>query len=226
MLTLNALQSPYELFVISLERKNTANVKNFMKFDKDIKRFLISLFILLNIFTVVYVNRPVPLKERQDSKLKEILHSSSLDYMTSIVGLFFRGYGELAGLGTRWLMFILQDKYNWSYLIKAKYSDSSEIVLPIPRQGKRTFLQREFFDFKDAKFQYNFNYRPYAKEHYASYLCRKYPIYNGAKIKSITFELYKQNILEPKEADKRKRYLEPVIKKETAGVFNCHEDMK
>ena len=193
-----------------------------MSFDKSTKKILISLFILLNISTVIYINRPVPLKEIQGSKLKEILHSSSLDYMTSVTGLFFRSYGELVGLGTRWLMFILQDRYNWFYLIKAKYNDSSEVLLPIPRQGTRTFVERNFFDFKDAKFQYNFNYRPYVKEHYASYLCRKYPVHNGTRIKSIVFEFYKQNILKPKEADKRKRYLEPIIRKETLGVFNCN----
>ena len=198
-----------------------------MNFDKDIKRFIISLFILLNILTILYVNRPVSVKEIQGSKLKEILHSSSLDHMTSGIGLFFTNYGQLVGLGTRWLMFVLQDKYNWSYLIKARYSDSSEVILPIPRQGKRLILQREFFDFKDAKFQYNFNYRPYAKEHYASYLCRKYPIQNGAKIKSIVFELYKQNILTLQESIKRKTYLEPIIKKEMPEIFNCYaKDMK
>ena len=133
-----------------------------MNFDKDIKRFFISLFVLLNIFTVIYVNRPVPIKEIQGNKLKEILHSPRYDSIGSKIGILFTSYGELVGLGTRWLMFILQDKYNWSYLIKAKYADSSEIILPIPRQGKRSFLQREFFDFKDAKFQYNFNYRQYA----------------------------------------------------------------
>ncbi len=193
-----------------------------MLLDKDIKRFLISLFVLLNIFTVIYVNRPIPIKETQGSKLKEILHPSSLDHMRSATRIFFTGYGELVGLSTRWLMFVLQDRYNWSYLIKAKYEDSSEVILPIPRQGKRTILEREFFDFKDTKFQYNFNYRPYAKEHYASYLCRKYPIHNGAKVKSIIFELYKQNILELKEAEKRNRYLEPIIKKEMPVVFNCY----
>ena len=190
-----------------------------MNFDKDIKRFLISLFILLNIFTVLYVNRPVPISDIQGSKLKGVLiaptkHNTALD-------LLFAGYGNLVGLGTRWLMFILQDKYNWKYLIKARYEDSSEVVLPIPRQGNRTFLERNLFDFKDAKFQYNFNYRPYAKEHYASYLCRKYSVRNGAKIKSIIFEYYKQNILEPKEAEKQKRYLEPIIRKEIAGIFTC-----
>ena len=194
-----------------------------MHFDKNIKRLLISFFILLNIFTVIYVNRPVPIKKDvQGDKLKEILHPSSLDHMRSSIGIFFTNYGELVGLSTRWLMFVLQDRYNWSYLIKARYMDSSEILLPIPRQGERTFLQREFFDFKDAKFQYNFNYRPYAKEHYASYLCRKYSVHNGSKIKSIVFELYKQNILDPKEAEKRNRYLEPVIKKEMPTVFNCY----
>ena len=193
-----------------------------MHFDRDTKRFFISLFVLLNIFTVIYTNRPVPLKELQGHELKKILQPSSFNHATSVIGIFFTGYGELVGLGARWLMFILQDKYNWKYLIKAEYADSSEIILPIPRQGNRSILQREFFDFKDAKFQYNFNYRPYAKEHYASYLCRKYPFYNGAKIKSIIFELYKQNVLEPKEAARRNRYLEPIIRKETTGEYKCN----
>ena len=198
-----------------------------MHFDKDVKKFFISLFILLNIFTVFYANRPVPIGEIGKNKLKEVLHPSSLGNMNSTIGLFFTSYGELVGLGTRWLMFILQDKYNWSYLIKAKYDDSSEAILPIPRQGKRSILEREFFDFKDAKFQYNFRYRPYAKEHYASYLCRKYTIHNGARVKSIIFEFYRQNILEPKEASKKNLYLKPIMKKEIAGIFNCHtEDLK
>ena len=195
-----------------------------MNLDKNTKRFLISAFVLLNILTVIYINRPVPIKEVQNNKLKEILHPSSLDSMRSAAGLFFTNYGELVGLGTRWLMFVLQDKYNWFYLIKAKYADSSEVLLPVPRQGKRSILQRILFDFKDAKFQYNFNYRPYAREHYASYLCRKYPVHNGVKIRSIIFEFYKQNVLEPKEALKRNTYLDPTVRKEIAGVFNCHTE--
>ena len=193
-----------------------------MNFDKDTRKFLISLFILLNIFTVIYVNRPLPVKDTEGSKLKGILHSVRAENSQGFFDLLFTGYGNFVGLGTRWLMFILQDKYNWSYLIKARYADSSEVLLPVPRQGKRSILQREFFDFKDAKFQYNFNYRLYAKEHYASYLCRKYPIYNGSKVRSIVFELSKQNILEPNDAAKRKAYLEPVIRKEMPETFSCY----
>ncbi len=192
-----------------------------MSFDRDIKRFLISIFILLNVFTVLYVNRPLSINDIQGNKLKGILEAPTQQKSNTALCLFFSGYGDLVGLGTRWLMFILQDKYNWKYIIKARYEDSSEVVLPIPRQGNRTFLQREFFDFKEAKFQYNFKYRPYIKEHYASYLCKKFSVNNSSRIKSIIFELYKQNILDPKEAEKQNRYLEPIIRKEIAGVFNC-----
>ena len=195
-----------------------------MLFDKDTKRFLISFFILLNILTVLYVNRLIPVNEIQGNKLKEILHSPYKPSEVSKITQFITNYGELVGLGTRWLMFILQDRYNWSYVIKAKYSDLSEIVLPIPRQGVRTALQKNLFDFKDAKFQYNFNYRPYIKEHYASYLCRKYSVHNGSKIKSVIFELYKQNILDPEEAEKRGTHLEPIIRKEIAGVYSCNSE--
>ena len=52
------------------------DVRDFMSLDKNTKKILISLFILLNTSTVVYINRPVPLKEIQGNKLKEILHSS------------------------------------------------------------------------------------------------------------------------------------------------------
>ena len=193
-----------------------------MDFDKDIKRFFISLFVLLNIFTVLYVNRPLPVKDIQGSKLKGVLHSFPSENSDGVFDLLFTGYGNLFGLGTRWLMFILQDKYNWKYLIKARYEDSSEVVLPIPRQGNRNFLKRNLFDFKDAKFQYNFNYRSYAKEHYASYLCRKYSKNNESKIKSVVFELYTQNILEPNEATRRNAYLEPIIRKETVGIYKCN----
>lgn len=196
-----------------------------MLFDKDTKRVLISLFILLNVLTVIFINRPVPINEIQGNKLKEILHSPYKYSDVSKIQKFITGYGEFVGLGTRWLMFILQDKYNWSYVIKARYSDLSEIVLPIPRQGERTALQKNLFDFKDAKFQYNFNYRPYIKEHYASYLCRKYSVHNGAKIKSVIFELYKQNILDSKEAEQRGHSLEPIIRKEIAGVYSCSSEV-
>ncbi len=191
-----------------------------MKSDRESKRFLISLFILLNIFTVLYVNKPVPVNEINSSNLKDVLEAP-IKVKSGALNLFFVGYGNLVGLGTRWLMFILQDKYNWKYFIKARYEDLSEVILPVPGQRDRTFLQRNFFDFKDAKFQYNFNYRPYIKEHYASYLCRKYPMNNNSRIKSIVFELYRQNIMNPEEAEKQNRSLEPVIRKEITGVYHC-----
>ena len=91
-------------------------------------------------------------------------------------------------------MFGRQRRYNWYFLIKAKYQDLESRLLPLPLQTERSAIEDLFVDFKEVKFQTNLFKKQKSCRAYALYLFRKYPVYRGQPIKKIIFELYQQNI--------------------------------
>ena len=163
------------------------------------------------------MNRPPSLIGVTDKLLSSL--SLRQAYHCKMAGWYVRRYAHLVGLDNRWQMFGRQARFNWWYVITARYADPEEIVLSLPRQSKRTFLQRTLFDFKEAKFHLNLYGSDEGRKAYARYLCRQHPTHKGAPIESITFELHYQNILEPEEAAKRGIHVDPTIHRRVLNVF-------
>jgi hypothetical protein len=167
------------------------------------RRLVISAFIILNLSTVLFMNRPEWLRDASGRLLDSLPHPVSATLRA--VGDADHVYASLAGLDNQWVMFSYLPRYNDWRVIRAEYADSSTVVLPLPRQSERTFWEHNLFDFKDAK--YHHNLRPFGTEEeqarrkahrkaYAAYLARHYPEHNGAPVRAIVWDYYRQDIEE------------------------------
>ncbi len=184
------------------------------------RKIIISLFIILNIGTVVFMNRPNSFIDAVNSVINSF-DSPAIKYKTGLYSWYIKTYAHIVGLDNRWQMFGKQSRFNWWYLIKAKYTNSEIITLPLPRQSPRTWFQSFLIDFKEGKFHLNMYTRSADRENYSRYLCRQYPNLNGVPIDSIIFELHYQYILPPEEAAKQGRYLDPNVYSSVLNEFKC-----
>ena len=190
-----------------------------------LKRILIYAFVVVNIFTVLYMNRPVFLIQVVN-KIVDNHTSAVFTYKLKLFSWYIKSYAHIVGLDNKWQMFGRQSRFNWWYLIKAKYDDSKTIALALPRQTPRNFLERNLIDFKEGKFHLNLYNNEIGRETYSRYLCRQFSNLNGSPIQSIIFELWYQNILPPEEAEKKGKYLDPNVYSQVLNEFKCHEAEK
>jgi len=181
---------------------------------------VISAFIVLNLGTVLFMNRPAPVMQATDDLLGKL--SPLAAYRFSYTGWLTAEYAHKSGLDNRWQMFGRQSRFNWYFLIKAK-TDAATTVLPLPRQSPRTFWQKTFFDYKEAKFHLNLYGNRFLREAYASYLCRKYSVPGQPHIQSIIYELHYQNLLSPADAAKYGRHTELESYTQTWDEFPCSQ---
>lgn len=171
------------------------------------KKLLISAFVVLNVFTVLYMNRPKWLVRTQADAVAAcpppvaaVLRQG--DYLD-------RDYAHASGLDPTWQMFGALSRFDWWYVIKAEYADGQTVLLPLPLQSERTFWEARFADFKEAKFHLNmYNDRP-TRQAYALYLARVYHDHDGAPIRAIVWELHYQGFLPQEEARRLGTHLEP-----------------
>ena len=207
-----------------------------------IKRSIISIFILVNLFTIVYYNAPQRIRKITNKifpPLKLIMQ-----------------YAPCIGITGNWRMFTSIEKYNWWIVIKGVYKTpslkkgirfdfarlyprsllpgftlrsnkgSKEIILPLPLQSKRTFMETYFYDFREVKFILFLLREKFRQKRYAVYLCRKFQDYEGRKIEKIIYELYKQEKYRPQEAYKNGYYIKPVITRTIVSTYNCMDICK
>ncbi len=174
-------------------------------------RCAVSLFAIANLGTVLFVNLP---SEWTESVARwEAAHlTPQVAYQFTLTAWRVRWYGHLTGLNNRWQMFGRQGRFNWWYVVRAKYSDgqrSEWVHLPIPSQSPRTLAQRLIFDLKERKFQLNIYNNRLARESYSRYLARQFPEHDGLLIESIRWELGYQNILPPADAVRQQKLVDP-----------------
>ena len=174
------------------------------------KKLLVSIFILLNISTIIFANFPERLKRFTQLKIS-----------SSFPSFLLNKYGQFTGLCARWGMFANLDREKWWLLIKGKYKNQKEIILPLPRQSTRRFIDRFFFDFREAMLCVRLGNDKKKQERYASFLCRRFFAHNGSSIESIVFESRSQKILTISEANKLGYHYDPGIKRESLGVYKC-----
>ncbi len=135
----------------------------------------------------------------------------------------FRYAAHFGGFDSKWQMYGGQGRFNWRYIISAEYGsndDSVEQILPLPRQSERSFIQRKFVDFKEAKFLLNIYNDRLARETYARYLARQFPEYQGRPVRTIRYTLAVQYILPPIVAVQEQRLLESKTQSEVIDAFD------
>jgi len=174
------------------------------------RNLLISAFCILNIATVVLVNTS-PTGSVQKSDFLERHLSPHGAYRIRYTDWLVRRYAHLVGLDNQWTLFSTLPRFDWWYVIKGKYSDGSEAVLPLPLQSRRPFLERMFFDHKEAKLHLNIYNRPDWRAAYGRFLCREAAEREGRLPASVVFELHHQQIRERREAARLAGHLDPTI---------------
>lgn len=182
----------------------------------SVRKTLISAFVILNVSTVLYMNRPVVV----DAKIKENF-PARLNWGIEYGGWLIARYAHVVGLDNRWQMFGQQSRFQWWYVIKANYENDKERVLPLAMQSERTFWEDFLFDFKEAKLYLNLYTRPDFRETYARYLSRQFATFEGAPVTSIVYELHWRNILNPQEAARRGFHLEERSYKQLLQEVEC-----
>ena len=172
------------------------------------KKIALSIFIILNIGVVLFMNRPEPWVRKMES----------FPYPLRYAGWLVRHYAYYTGLNNQWQMFGRQSRFNWWYQIYGEYADGSRALLPLPRQSPRTFFQKQFIDFKEVKFHLNLYPRERAREAYAYFLCRNFP---QLKVEKIHISLMWQEIFSSKEARIFKSAVHSQAHEKPLDEFKC-----
>ncbi len=186
------------------------------------KKVLVTIFIFLNLATVLFMNRPPWIAVGWRKLLIEI-HPTLATGNDRAEFQFYR-YAHGTGLDARWKMFSYSTHHNWRYEIKAQYADGTEVVLPLARQSPRTFLQNWLFDFRTAKFHLNIYSSPWQRESYARYLCRRYRNRDGVSIDSIIWKRHDQKIFDPITAKARGTHRDFQTYKTILGHYPCCDE--
>lgn len=135
---------------------------------------------------------------------------------------YIRRYAYLVGFDPRWTMFSSMSTYTGMYAISAQSADGAVIRLPLPLQSRRTFWQRQLFDFKEPKFHSNLAYlNPVFRETYSRYLCRTMPGPGGARPAAIIWESEGQAILDQQTAARRGRHWDLPLQIGSLYTFPC-----
>ena len=188
-----------------------------------LRKFFISLFILANLWVMIATNASLALPTIAPSVYSPDRDETIIYRASWYIGRtdwWLNHLGWIVGLKNYWRMFSPVDRFNWYMVFSAVHVDGEETKLPLANQIKRNFWQRNFTDFREAKFHLNIYNAATAQKYYAQYLCRKYQN-QGNPISAIKIELKSQNILSPDQAKMRGVYLEPRIDSREWGRFEC-----
>jgi hypothetical protein len=169
---------------------------------------------------VLFMNRPPALADRTDRALEQHL-SAPHAYRARYAAWLLQRYAHLVGLDNRWMLFNSLHRFDWWYVIKAKYADGSEEVLPLPLQSRRTLAERLFFDNKEVKLHLNIYAQPDWRRAYGRYLCRSLHGERPAPVVGVVFELRHQDILEREQSLARRTHLEPASHSQVVQVVEC-----
>jgi hypothetical protein len=148
-----------------------------------------------------------------------------IGYRAKYADWMIRYSAYCVGLSGKWQMYGGQSRFNWSYIITGVFVDtgsgeSTESILPLPRQSERSFVEDKILDFKEAKFLLNLYGDEKARETYARYLARQFPSNDGKTISRIRFTLATQQILPPLIAVREQRLLEPQVDEMLINEFD------
>ena len=194
-----------------------------MTLNLQIKTFFVSLFIIFNLLTLLYYGTPQRFKKLINRTYKTIFNIPKDSNKRFPPFIIFERYAQITGLNNRWGMFASLERENWWLIIKARYKNNKTVILPLPKQSKRTFSQKYVFDFKEAQFRTRIYNNKTKQERFAEFLCRKFSKHNDSLIESIIFDRYEQKVFELKEANKLGDFLEPNIKHIGQNIFKCPE---
>jgi hypothetical protein len=166
---------------------------------RAVSRWLAALFIAVHLFVILFMNRTPEMIIAADGWLTDNLSPQDA-YTFRRAGWMVQQYAYAVGLDNRWIMFGRQSRFNWRFLFSGVHADGTASLLPLPRQGPRSFFERNFLDFREAKFHLNIYSSPELIEAYGRHLCRAHPAAGGAAVQAVRIELEHHMLHEPAAA--------------------------
>jgi hypothetical protein len=188
-----------------------------------IGKIAISLFVVLNLLAIARSNRPSWAGRAVDSAVDDTFGPFAL-YRLHYAGWLVDRWAHLSGLNNRWEMFSHQSRFNWWYGVQAITPDGTTVELDLPLLGQRTFAQRVFFDFREAKYHLNLYPDGELRARYGRYLCRRLDhtrVPDHGKVRTIRFQLHHQMLRTPDEARARGGHLDPNVYTRTLDEVSC-----
>jgi hypothetical protein len=181
-----------------------------------VRRTLISLFLVVNFATVLYMSLPSEGAQTLFAWFSAAGHDDT-EHHLRVADWRIRQYAYLTGLDNRWQMFGRQSRFNWWYVIRGIYGDSDyqqgdhqkAVMLELPNQSPRTLWQRCVTDLKEQKFRLNIYSNEVAREAYSRYLARQFSVREGKPIRAVRWELGYQMIMPPDVAMTQQKLVYP-----------------
>lgn len=187
------------------------------------RKAIISAFVALNLVTVAFINIPEPARRRIATWVQQCT-SGVIWWRFEYAGWRLRSYAHAVGLDNRWVMFSSVYRSDWQLQIKAQYQNGSSRLLPLPLQGDRTFWQRHFGDFREAKFHLNIYADTRAKSAYANHLAREFARWDGALIDAVSLEVQERSLVPtPEEAEARGTHFAGERRSRLLAVYQVSE---
>jgi hypothetical protein len=161
------------------------------------KRWLLSLFIIVNLATLAYVNLPQSLRDGGDRVVRQLPVGF---HTVRLLGTLGRLYASVSGQNHAGGLFVTIPRTATYTVVMAEYADGTLVTLPLPLQSERTFWQRHFFDLKETQLLHRQERDAGVRHACADYLCRHYPERGGVPVRAIIWVARVLDILPPAEA--------------------------
>jgi len=134
------------------------------------RQFRITCFIVLNLLTMAWSNRPEDFTSRVWTAFHTTLSPQSVRCLDCGTWLIER-YGHLSGTGRRWMLFAALPRYEFRYAVEVTRADGTMQEGPRPQSEWRWFAA--LFDHKETKVELTLLTDVAARAAYARYLCRR-----------------------------------------------------
>jgi hypothetical protein len=172
------------------------------------KKLLISAFVILNLGTVLWTNRPKAV-DRTWNRALETCPSPAVAGALRRAEALDETYADVAGEDAVWQMFCGLSRWDRWLVVKARYAGGREVVLPLPLQSDRTFWQQNVADFKEVKYHLGLFDDHVLRQGYSVYLARHYPAHDGAPLREIVWEAHYQDIRPMDQTRRLGSHLQP-----------------
>jgi hypothetical protein len=180
------------------------------------KKLLVSAFVVLNLGTVVWMNRPKAV-DRGVAACPSPAVASALRQADALD----ETYAHVTGSDALWRMFSGLSRSDRWLVIKGRYAGGGEVVLPLPLQSDRTSWQANVADFKEGKYHVGLFEDRTARQGYSVYLARFYPDHDGAPLREIVWEAHYQDIRPMEETRRLGSHLKPASYFVILDSFPC-----
>ncbi|MBI3272952.1 MAG: hypothetical protein HYZ53_28445, partial [Planctomycetes bacterium] len=147
----------------------------------------------------------------------------SVHHHVVLADWLLRCYAWAVGLDTKWRMFSPPDRVNWEYRVYGLDAEGRQSFLPLPPQGPRSFWQRNFTDFREAKFELNLYLSHEYQELFAQHLAHDLRA-RGRAFGRIRIDLAWRAIYGLGDVTPGAHPVDPVMREMTWGEFTCPDE--